>query len=221
VYTSTRPSFCFDPWLTIQIVDFVIWLLFKRSKKNGGFKGYGGFPDNVICHGFQRGQKPPLWDAGIEMTGVKPNALPTCTIPGLYTARNPQNAQTLKEAPWPQLLAILGASAEKIMTDLLLDCSLFLPVETGDGNYVQLTGKPLFNAIPDANMNGPHPRTDEAVTKPRQPSDITFSRTRMFYTNTCLTKTGNVHFGLNNKSKLLPICSGCFLSSKLTKMKMS
>lgn len=200
VYLPAR-HFCFDLWLTIQIVDFVIWLLFKRSKKNGGFKGYGGFPDNVICHGFQRGQRPPFWDANFGTTDAKPKTLPTCTIPGLYTVRSPQNAQTLKEAPWPQLLAILGASAEKIMTDLLLDCSLYLPVQAGDGNYVQLAGKQLFNAISDADLDGPDPQTEAAAAKIKQPSDITFSRNRMFYTKTTLTASSKVHFGLKSKRK--------------------
>ncbi|KIH87619.1 telomerase reverse transcriptase [Sporothrix brasiliensis 5110] len=171
-----------------EIVDFVVWLLFERSKKTGGSKGYSSFPDNVICHGFQRGQRPPVWDLHQQIADANVISLPTYTIPGVYAARNPQNAQTLKEAPWPQLLAILGASAEKIMTDLLLDCSVFLPVDAGNGNYVQLTGKPLFETISSTETAGACPPTKTTATKTKQPSDITLSRTRMLYTTPSLSK---------------------------------
>ncbi|ERS98417.1 hypothetical protein HMPREF1624_05201 [Sporothrix schenckii ATCC 58251] len=182
-----------------EIVDFVVWLLFERSRKTGGSKGYSSFPDNVICHGFQRGQRPPVWDLHQQIADANAKSLPTYTIPGVYAARNPQNAQTLKEAPWPQLLAILGASAEKIMTDLLLDCSVFLPVEAGDGNYVQLTGKPLMETIFSTKTAGACPPTNTTATKTKQPSDITLSRTRMLYTTPGLSKAGKVRFGLQNR----------------------
>lgn len=100
------------------------------------------------------------------------------------------------------MLAILGASSEKIMTDLLLDCSLFLPVETGDGNYVQLTGKPLFSAVPITDVKVPPSQATKAGTKPKPLSDITFSRSRMFYKKASLTKSaGKVHFGMTRKRK--------------------
>lgn len=47
----------------------------------------------------------------------------------------------MKRAPWPQLLQLLGKSGESVMINLLLDCSIFLPVESGQGNYYQLSGK--------------------------------------------------------------------------------
>lgn len=47
----------------------------------------------------------------------------------------------MKQAPWPQLLQLLGKSGEFMMINLLLDCSIFLNVEAGHGNYYQLSGK--------------------------------------------------------------------------------
>lgn len=47
----------------------------------------------------------------------------------------------MKQAPWPQLLRLLGKSGELMMINLLLDCSLFLHVDAGHGNYYQLSGK--------------------------------------------------------------------------------
>ncbi|CAK7219207.1 Telomerase reverse transcriptase [Sporothrix curviconia] len=178
-----------------QIVDFVIWLLFSRSKK-GGLGGSGlSYPDNILCHGYKRGQRLPHLDGAATMPGAGPDTYPASTVPGLSTTRNPESAQTLKEAPWPQLLAILGASAEKIMTDLLLDCSLFLPVDAGVGNYIQLTGQPLFKILSTDKVGS------AAIAKTRQSSDIVFARNRMLYCPPNLASGGRVHFGMGPKRK--------------------
>lgn len=47
----------------------------------------------------------------------------------------------MKQAPWPQLLQLFGKSGESMMINLLLDGSIFLPVEAGQGNYYQLSGE--------------------------------------------------------------------------------
>lgn len=129
------------------------------------------------------------------MPGAVSTTFPASTIPGLSTIRNPQNAQTLKEAPWPQLLAVLGASAEKIMTNLLLDCSLFLSVDAGFGNYIQLTGMPLFNAV-SSDAKG-RQKADKDTVVVKRPSEITFARHCMLYCHPTLTKGSKVHFGLS------------------------
>ena len=146
------------------------------------------------------------------MPGAGPDPFPASTIPGLCTTRNPQHAQTLKEAPWPQLLAILGASAEKIMTDLLLDCSLFIRVDAGFGNYIQLTGKPLFDILSaktEEQGQGHEDRANKAVSKARPPSDIVFARSHMLYCRPTLTTGNKVHFGLSPKRRLQspPYCA--------------
>lgn len=136
-----------------QIVDFAVWLLFKRAKQNARLPQKPGdaarwsndLPENVLCHGFQRGQGPQHVGISILEGGgeEKPFSAYPCssTIPDLFCTKPPQHAQTLKESPWPQLLALLGASGEKIMIDLLIDCSIFLPVEGGRRNFVQATGQ--------------------------------------------------------------------------------
>lgn len=63
------------------------------------------------------------------------------TIPGLYAVHPNQHAQGLREYPWPQILLLLGKSGENMMIDLLVDCSIFLSVNAGRGNYYQLSGK--------------------------------------------------------------------------------
>ncbi len=96
------------------------------------------------------------------MTGANDKGTATypCTVPGLFAVRPTQSVQTLKEAPWPQMLALLGASGEKIMTHLLLDCALFLPVDAGHGNYIQLTGaSALFAWVTQPRPCIPHGRS--------------------------------------------------------------
>jgi telomerase reverse transcriptase len=46
----------------------------------------------------------------------------------------------MKEAPWPQVLVLLGKEGERAMIDLILDCGIFLPVKNGRGNYHQISG---------------------------------------------------------------------------------
>lgn len=102
-----------------EIVEFVIWRLFQREK-------LGSRPNHLLCDGFRQTQR----EDGQAMS----------TIEG--ACRRSPNSQVamLKDAPWPQLLKLLGQSGEKIMIDLLLDCSIFLPVRAGYQNYYQLSG---------------------------------------------------------------------------------
>lgn len=103
------------------MVDFAIWSLF--SKQDGGDKR----PKNVLCDGFRRKNGPG--DKG----GNK--------IPGLFSLYPNSHVQSLKGSPWPELLALLGQSGERMMIDLLLDYSIYVAVQAGFRNYYQLSGK--------------------------------------------------------------------------------
>lgn len=112
-------------------MDFVIWLLFSRVKTSNNNNNHNSGssnskPQHLLCDGFRRG-------AGQQ-------AAP-CSIQGLYSLYLNERVAILKQDPWPQLLHILGKSGESMMINLLLDCSIFLPVEAGQGNYYQLSGK--------------------------------------------------------------------------------
>lgn len=63
------------------------------------------------------------------------------TIPGLFLDSPNHHVDALKAAPWPAVLALLGRSGESVMIDLLLDCAIFAPVESGYGNYAQMSGE--------------------------------------------------------------------------------
>lgn len=102
-----------------EIIDFVIWLLFSREKANP-------WPKHLLCDGFRRG-------AG---DGAQTNT----SIPGIFCRFPNSHFKTLKETPWPQVLALLGQSGERVMIDLLFDCSIFIAVQAGFGNYCQISG---------------------------------------------------------------------------------
>lgn len=71
------------------------------------------------------------------------------TIPGVFSRFPNHSVSTLRVTPWPQILALLGQSGEKAMLDLLLDCSIFVAVEAGYGNYYQLSGKSVILQPPE------------------------------------------------------------------------
>jgi len=51
----------------------------------------------------------------------------------------------MKTWPWPRVLTLLGKAGESLMLDLILDCGIFVPIESGHGSYHQLSGMYLTN----------------------------------------------------------------------------
>ncbi|KAH9860521.1 hypothetical protein J1614_011852 [Plenodomus biglobosus] len=178
--------------LQSETVDFVIWCLFKRSTTHK--------PSHLLCHGFQRG-------AHTNRRRHDEN-VPVCSIPGLFE-RHPNNqAKVLKSPPWCRLHALLGPGGDRLMVTLLLDCSIFLPVEGSVGNLYQLSGVPLSDLKP---AKVPEPRPVQTVlpietpihrsplnSENRKPGAITFVRSRMLYARAALNAKGGVRFGMRH-----------------------
>ena len=116
-----NPFLIFFLFQQFKIVDFVIWFLFSREKTSNPI------PKHMLCDGFRKA----AGDGHCEQTAIA----------GVFSRFPNPHVQTLKEAPWPHLLALLGQSGEKMMIDLLLDNAIFVAVEAGFGNYYQLSGK--------------------------------------------------------------------------------
>ncbi|KYK55586.1 telomerase reverse transcriptase [Drechmeria coniospora] len=152
-----------------EIVDFVVWRFFKREQSTRAR------PKHLLCDGYRR------------MAREGDSAL--TTIPGVYSLYPNSHVATLKREPWPHLLALLGQSGQKIMLDLLVDCSIFIALEIDLGNYYQLSGMPLAELDLSRNRSSP------AEITARKPSDITLVRSRIFYAKPTLTARGRVHFG--------------------------
>ncbi|KAI7921925.1 telomerase reverse transcriptase [Pyricularia oryzae] len=173
----TKALFCQS-----EIVSFVIWSLFEREKK------CGGWPRHLLCDGFSRG---PASRANGYIGLAAADA-----VPGIFVTQPNPRVKALKSSPWPELLSMLGQAGEKMMIDLLLDHSIFVKVPTGNENYYQLTGRPITNLEPIT------------ATKPRDPSkvhggqksavEIVFVRSRMLYSRAALNARGAVHFGLRH-----------------------
>lgn len=135
------------------------------------------------------------------------------TIPGVFCRFPNGHAKALKEDPWPQLLALLGQSGERIMIDMLLDSCIFMSLTAGFGNYYQLSGECPFTRVQrlaaDCLMTGP-PLYDVELNRDapairatdtprcRKPSDITLVRSRIFYAKPTLTARGLVQAGFKH-----------------------
>jgi telomerase reverse transcriptase len=175
-----------------QIVDFVIWLLFRRSVSHK--------PPHLLCHGFQR--------AAHTNRAHNEDADPTSSIPGLVTRSPNSHVRTLKEPTWCRLHALLGPGGDRIIMDMLLKCAVFCLVDGGTANYSQLSGIPISDLKPDQkHKDDPdHVEVSHATkgislkqcSENRSPSTITFVRSRMLYAKAALNAKGGVRFGMRH-----------------------
>lgn len=164
-----------------EIVDFIIWLLFSREKNPSKR------PSHLLCDGFRKKAGP-----------ARQGAL--SSVQGLCSLYFNERVAAMKQEPWPQLLALLGKSGESIMIDLLLDCSVFVHIDAGQGNYYQLSGPPIFECEPFPSPTLPRTRAADKASTPfvRKPTEILFVRSRMLYARAALNARGLVHFGLRH-----------------------
>ncbi|KAI5866585.1 hypothetical protein GGS23DRAFT_278248 [Durotheca rogersii] len=102
----------------------------------------------------------------------------------------------LKAPPWPQLLALMGDSGERIMIDLLLDCAVFVPLKAGTNNFCQISGTSSKLLVPMHPLEKVEERPLGDMKKP--PSAVIFIRSRMLYAKAALNARGFVHFGLRH-----------------------
>lgn len=172
-----------------QIVDFVIWLLFRRSASHK--------PLHLLCHGFQRAARANRTD--------KLDNVPTSSVPGIVERSRNCHVHTLKEPIWCRLHALLGQGGDRIIMNLLLEGALFCPVKGGTGNFYQLSGVPVPDLKPDQRRI--HEGEVATVTKAlipalcietRSPGAITFVRSRMLYAKAALNAKGGVRFGMRH-----------------------
>ncbi|KAL8690402.1 MAG: hypothetical protein Q9218_004144 [Villophora microphyllina] len=115
-----------------EIIDFAIWLLFHRIHRNSHK------PIHMLCHGYQRIKGPVPDDEQGTLVG----------IPGLVLHYPNSHVGTLKSRPWTDLLSFLGQDGEQIMLGLILDGAVYMGVDSGKGNYYQLSD--VLNRYPNA-----------------------------------------------------------------------
>jgi telomerase reverse transcriptase len=173
-------------------VDFAVWLLFSRDKKGAER------PRNLLCDGFRRESERRAHGKASATRGQ---------IPGLFEVFTNNHVRALKQDPWPHLLLLLGKAGERIMIDLLLDCSIFSKLAAGRDNYQQLTGIPVSELdyhLPLLSSSSPRRISKQGanqVDSVRTPSEISFVRSRMLYARAALNAQGYVQFGLRHIRK--------------------
>ncbi|KAK2592858.1 Telomerase reverse transcriptase [Conoideocrella luteorostrata] len=153
-----------------EIVDFVIWLLFSRERRPGCW------PKHILCDGFRKRSKEG------DPSGI--------SISDVYSRFPNHHAMSLRQGLWAHLLALLGRSGQKIMSDLLIERSIFVPIDAGIGNYYQLSGIPLSELDLTGKPRIPH--------EPRGLSDISLVRNRIFYAKPTLTARGRIQPGFKH-----------------------
>ncbi|KAH6866719.1 hypothetical protein BKA58DRAFT_210337 [Alternaria rosae] len=193
--SQSTPGGTFKPgyYRQSEIIDFVIWRLFKSSTSHK--------PAHLLCYGFQRA-------AGSNRRAQGNNDNPSPSIPGLQERLPNSFAKTLKEPVWCRLHALLGQGGDRIIIDMLLECSIFIPVNADTGNYYQLSGVPVHEVKSDENQKSNIARVNadkEGPTKPshlkiesKKPGAITFVRSRMLYAKAALNAKGGVRFGMRH-----------------------
>lgn len=190
--------------LQSELVDYVIWLLFSREVKPGTW------PKHMLCDGFRKSTVsrplPHLQKPQGPGPGPSKSNTASSSIPGVFQVHPNHCVKALKEAPWPQLLALVGKAGQRIMLDLLLGCAVFVAVKAGKGNFSQLSGmqisemNPLTAGPPDLGGSSSPTATNSnsRTVESRLPSEIAFVRSRMFYARPALNARGLVHFGLRH-----------------------
>ncbi|KAH9902028.1 hypothetical protein F4778DRAFT_105027 [Xylariomycetidae sp. FL2044] len=148
-----------------MILEYVIRALFAKEKRST-------WPKHLLCEGFRK-------NGALGLRSVRPN----------------HHVETIKQSPWPELLALLGESGDQIMIDLLIDCSIFVRVNAGANNFYQISGKPLSDIEA---LNGGKSREQRTPEDSKSPSEIIFVRNRMLYARAALNARGSVHFGLRH-----------------------
>lgn len=111
-------------------MNFAIQTLLNRSKSPGPISHHP-----LLIHGLRPGS---------HRTGGAP-----CSIPGYVEVFPNRNAQALKQAPWTDVLDLLGCNGEEIMLRLLLNCGIFTAVDCRKGVYYQVSGKLRLSCCPD------------------------------------------------------------------------
>ncbi|KAK3699518.1 Telomerase reverse transcriptase [Vermiconidia calcicola] len=176
-----------------EIVDFAIWQLFRRH--NGSHA-----PSHMLARGYQKYASMSNNDAGlIAVPGV----------PGVFCNTANPYVRMLKEHPWCALPSLLGSAAERLMSDLLLNCGVFQSTENSS-NLNQLSGAPLSdlkvlkNVAPVSHVDAARNEQDAALEIPKASSgdnrglsDIRFVRHRMLYAKAAFSARGKVTSGLS------------------------
>jgi hypothetical protein len=127
-HDSTLESFNTAHNAQAELVDYAIWLLFHH--RAGRSASYAAA--HLLCQGYER-------SSNADHRPVEEQTAAT-TIPGL-TCHSPNHPVNVLKSPlWGEALRLMGKKGDKVMLDMLLNCSLFSSLQGGQRNYYQLSG---------------------------------------------------------------------------------
>lgn len=124
----------------------------------------------------------------------------TTFLPGIVRQHPNESINRLKSKAWSDVVILLGENAESILSNLLLDCAIFVCMSAGRDNYFQLSGIPLAELSATRNKNSPLQVSRKAKEheRPRDPSRIRFVRNRILYSRPGLNSARKVKVGLGH-----------------------
>lgn len=168
-----------------QIVDFVIWSLFKEHRT------YAQRPNHVLCHGLSKTAASLVSDDRCMLTTF---------LPGIVQHHPNDSIVRVKSSAWSDVALLLGEDAESILSNLLLDCGIFVRMSAGKDNYFQLSGVPLSELTPNRNQNPPPKESckTNGVEQRLDLSRIRFVRNRILYSRPTMSRAGKVKVGLKH-----------------------
>lgn len=179
-----------------EIVEFVVWRLFRQHTS-------GHRPPHVLCHGYYHdglGNVRALTKANIEddCHSASPE-------------RN-EHVDRLKGDAWTGLPKLVGTNGVITLIQLLQNCGMFMPLESGRDNFVQISGVNLSELqTVDKNYptSGPKPDGGAALVVPdaikigsqtrhetNTLNTIRVVRHRILYRKPDLDAHGGAYFGL-------------------------
>jgi len=181
-----------DASLQLEVVDFAIWLLFRRCK--GSSRSY-----HLLCQGYER---PSGAGKGLSMVAAP-------SIPGIVCQYANRSVEEVTSPVWCQLLSFLGCGGDLVMVDLLVDCALFVPASDQNG-LQQLSGVPLsqLSALRiSSNGTANNDKANDKISRQqsttnikssRDWSSIRFVRSRMFYAKQTQNASRTARLGLRH-----------------------
>ncbi len=154
-------------------------------------------PQHLLCQGFQRVGAPHLHNQ---------ECAEPCNVPGVVSEHPNENVKALKTAPWIDVLPLLGNDGNAIIGTLLLDCGLFMHLDSGKDNLYQLSGIPLSDlGVSNSTLSNSVREDDLRPSRSGAPTDekhkageIIFVRNRMLYAKPTLNAKGEVRFGMKH-----------------------
>ncbi|KAG9691440.1 hypothetical protein KCU95_g7896, partial [Aureobasidium melanogenum] len=132
-----------------EIVEFVVWRLFRQHTS-------GHRPPHVLCHGYYHD------GLGDVRTLTKANVEDNCQAAA--PDRN-EHVDRLKGNAWAGLTKLVGNNGVVTLIQLLQNCGMFMPLEGGRDNFMQISGVDL-SELQTVDKNHPTggPRPDSGAT---------------------------------------------------------